>query len=163
MDFYNSTFSVNLNGAHHWWNDADSFVDDTGFPFRDTVRLLSYEPERKIFHIERPDATTNYDSDTDEFRWIDSNLDALLELITAKMAANVQVITMAMVRQGNLYVTDWVLQRHTEEELLGITPSMSREKLLEVMRYRQALRDLSETYALDTPAERVSWPVSPVG
>jgi len=30
------------------------------------------------------------------------------------------------------------------------------------MRYRQALRDLSKSYALATPADRVSWPVSPL-
>jgi len=163
IDFYNSSFSIKINDVHHWWNDAESFITDTGFPFKDTVRIFSYEPERKIFHIERPDATTNYGNDADEFRWFDDNLATLTDLISTKMAENTQVVTMAMIRQGNLYVTDWVLQRHTEEELLGLPPTMAREKLLEVMRYRQALRDLSKSYALDTPADRVSWPVSPMG
>lgn len=162
LDFYNSTFSIKINNVHHWWGDADTFVEETGFPFRDTVRILSYEPERKICHIERPDAVVVYSSIADEFQWFEANLDALTAVVSAKMAENVQVITMAMIRQGNLYVTDWVLQRHTEEELLGATPTLTREKLLEVMRYRQALRDLSKSYAPETPADRVSWPMNPL-
>jgi len=165
LDFYNSSFSIKINNKQHWWNNADVFVTETGFPFRDTVRIVSYEPERKIFHIERPDASFTQDSNAVEFSWINNNLNALAAIVSDKMekTAQAQTITMAMIRQGNLYATDWVLQRHTEEELLGIPTTMNKEKLLEVMRYRQALRNLSESYALATPADRVSWPVSPLG
>jgi hypothetical protein len=41
--------------------------------------------------------------------------------------------------------TQWIIERHNDEVLLGKTPSITQEQLTEVLEYRQALRELDYT------------------
>jgi hypothetical protein len=162
LDFYNSSFSIRNNTISHLWNDPASFVTDTGFPFSDSVGLLSYEPDRNIFLIERPGGLTDSGLDLQEMQWIQNNLTTLTEVTATRMAENTFIFTMEMKRVGLLVESDWVFQRHQEEELLGLPKTFSQEKLIEVLEYRQQLRDLANTYTTSTPADDVIWPASPL-
>lgn len=52
--------------------------------------------------------------------------------------------------------TQWIIDRHNDEVLLGKTPSITQEQLTEVLTYRQALRELDYTDPLV-----VTWPTAP--
>ena len=69
---------------------------------------------------------------------------------------------MASTRLLKLFETDWISQRHTEQKTLGISTTISDAEYLLLLEYRQQLRDLSNTYNVDTPANEVTWPDSPL-
>ena len=67
-------------------------------------------------------------------------------------------ITVSGMIVAKLYETDWVLQRHQEEQLLGIPTTLTQEQLNAVLTYRQALRDMDPTQSVETAV----WPVNPL-
>jgi hypothetical protein len=56
-------------------------------------------------------------------------------------------------------MTDWVLIRKQEEDLLNLPNTMSAEKFAEVLVYRQALRDITKRW---TAINSVVWPTNPL-
>ena len=151
-------------GEHEaFWHDPNTFITETGWPFSlDNSGIVACETERNIFHVERPGGNMVPGRDSEEIIWLENHIDKFLELAAQQRLLHNPVVTMAMVREGNLFVTDWVLQRHQEETLLSIPHTVSEEHLMAVLQYRQQLRDLTTVYPADTAADAVVWPTNPL-
>lgn len=162
MDFYNQNFSIKIKENHGYWNNADDFITSTNFPFEETVRILSFEPDRNIFHIERPGGLNENGESSIEIAWLKNNLTALAEAATARSKKTEFVITMEMERDSRLSGCDWVVLRHNEESILGMPKSLTSDQIKDVLNYRQQLRDMTKTYDPMTPTKEVSWPLYPL-
>jgi hypothetical protein len=46
--------------------------------------------------------------------------------------------------------------------MLNIATTLTDEKYAELLAYRQQLRDLTNTFPKNTPAQQVTWPVNPI-
>lgn len=161
VDFYNSSFYIKIGTTEYLWSDSDSFVTDTSFPFREAVRSLSYEPDRNLFIVELINNEVHSGTENNVIQWVTDNLVALETCINSKQVPD-PVITVEMIRAQKLIETDWIIQRHQEETLLGITNTLSASQFMDVLLYRQALRDITDTYARDLPEDQAVWPVNPL-
>lgn len=161
LDFYHSNFYVKLGPAEYLWEDADTFITDTNFPFKDLVRLVSYEPDRNLFLVELLTNEVHSGNNNNVMQWITDNLVALKACVNSKPKEEF-TITVEIARAQKLFDTDWVLQRHQEETLLGITNTLTPEIVMSIMLYRQELRDITNTYAKDLPEDQAVWPVNPL-
>jgi len=56
--------------------------------------------------------------------------------------------------------TDYIMQRHTNEEALGLSTTLNSEQYVNWLQYRQALRDFPSTYS-PTTIESIEWPTKP--
>ena len=161
LDFYNSAFTIVADSKTFHWHNASDFLATTMFPYADTTRLLSYEPDRDLYIIEHNDNTKTEGKDQPEFKWIEDNFTHMVEVAKNLKDASTPIITMDDIRNSKLRESDWVMQRYQEETLLGIPHTLTTEQLTAVLQYRQALRDLSLTIDKDTPASEVTWPAAP--
>jgi hypothetical protein len=161
IDTYNNAASCRLNNTEVAFPSASDFITAIGFPFQ--VGLLSWEPVRCHWVVEKPGTppTIEGGSNLPEIVWIDDNLERIRAYSNQIIASRPQPrdITVADIRNNVLQTTDWVLQRHQEEQLLNLPPSLSDEKFQEFLTYRQALRDMTKTYTSLTTAV---WPVNPL-
>lgn len=160
LDFYNKSFYVQKNNDSYLWPSENDFRMDTSYPFEDTV-LLSYELERNLFVVERLYGVNEVGQDSPEIKWITDNLSSIIETAIQRSIESIPVITVDMVRKQKLFETDWILQRKQEHDLLGIPSDISNQYLVNILTYRQALRDITKTYAADSPAEVAIWPEHP--
>lgn len=162
LDFYNNSYFVRSGNIQYAWFSLENFIADTSFPHADGLMMVSYEPGRNIYVVERENQVYEYGTEVTEIQWIDANFATVLELGRVKQLAETPVLTMEMVRQAKLFDTDWVVQRHQEETLLNIAHTLTNEQYMAVLTYKQQLRDLTDTYPRDTPNENVVWPVDPL-
>lgn len=162
LDFYNNSYFVRSGDIQYAWFSLSDFVTDSSFPYANGLMMVSYEPGRDIYVVERENQVYEYGTEVTEMQWITSNFDAILEKGRVKQLAEKPVLTMDMVRQGKLFESDWLVQRHQEETLLEIAHKLTEEQYMAVLTYRQQLRDLTNTYTKDTPSSNVTWPVSPI-
>jgi len=161
IDTYNDTASCRLNGITCSFSSATEFITAIGFPFQ--VGLLNWEPTRSHWIIERlgTPPTVVSGSTLVEMIWLDDNKSAITEYCRQyhEKLPKPYEVTLRDVRDGTLYMTDWVLQRRQEEQLLNLPLTLTQEKFQEVLMYRQALRDMTQTY---TSLSTVVWPVNPL-
>jgi hypothetical protein len=61
-------------------------------------------------------------------------------------------------RQSSLSVTEWLVTRHRDEQELGRGTTLKALQYLELLEYRQALRDWPDTGDFPTPVSRPSAP-----
>jgi len=61
-----------------------------------------------------------------------------------------------------LYDTDWLVQRHQEEQLRGVLTTLNPQEFSNLLNYKQQLRDLTDQYPLNTPVDQVTWPINPI-
>jgi hypothetical protein len=163
LDFFNRSLFFKQGEREAFWHDPNTFITETSWPFAlENSGIVVCETERNIFHVERPGGVMIPGRDSDEIIWLEANIDKFLELADSHKLAHNPPVTLAMVREGNLFVTDWVLQRHQEETLLGIPHSITEEKLIEVLQYRQQLRDLTLSYPVNIDVNEVNWPTNPL-
>lgn len=162
LDFYNSTFYIKFDEAEYIWNDTSKFIWDTNYPYKNVVRLVSYEPERNIYSIERPGGEVASGSDLEEIHWFEDNKQRLIPIITKLMQDSIQIPTMQDTRYDLLYQTDWLVQRHQEQLALNMDTTLTAENFTRLLHYRQLLRELSDKYPLDTPTNKVTWPKNPL-
>jgi hypothetical protein len=67
-----------------------------------------------------------------------------------------------MQRTQLLYMSDWMMTRHNDELLMGVTPSLTPTNLSAVLAYRQALRDLPTADGFpECSLPLLTWPTSP--
>ena len=164
LDFYNNNFSCKINGNLYVFLSAQSFIEKTNFPFADTLRLSAYEPERNIFNVEDVGGIGKSGPDLPEMVWFENNL-ANIESAAIRDASERAVIfppfvpTIRTERNQKLFMTDWVLTRWQEETTINVPHSMTEEKFAEVLMYRQALRNITNTY---TSLDDVVWPTNPL-
>ena len=161
LDFQHNSHFIRRNDFSYLWSSEPNFIADSNFPFVDTTVRVSYEPERNLFVVERLGGVTETGDGLPEIQWAKDNFDSLLSAATSRDHSERFVVTLAMERAQLLFDTDWVLQRKQEQDLLGLPNTMSDEQFNTVLVYRQALRDLTNTYSADTPATEVVWPVKP--
>lgn len=140
------------------------FLDKVSVPF-DTGKLfqVSYEPTRNIFAVERQGIVST-DPDSEELVWIRNNL---AEIVT--------VISDDEKRKNDLYAdgyrhhlmlsSDWPVLRHREEVDLGIPTTLSEEEFLDLLSYRQTLRDMTGLKNNDgsykLKSDVANWPTPP--
>lgn len=161
LDFYNSHFYIKFENKEHYWDDLSKFIADTGYPYN-TTRLLSYEPERNIYNVERVGIQMVVGQELEEIRWLVENKQRLIPILEQFMQATIPVITLEMTRIQKLADLDWVVQRHQEQLALNIPTTLTTEQYIAVLNYKQQLRDLTNTYSKDTPTEQVVWPTNPL-
>jgi len=161
LDFYHSSFYVKVGTTEHVWTDPDIFVADTEFPYRDLVRSVSFEPTRNLYITEYVSNEIVSGDNNEVMFWIANNLNILEEKALSYVTA-VAKITVEMVRFEKLVTTDWIIQRHQEETLLGIPNTLTNEEFIAILTYRQELRDLTDTYAKDLSHDQAVWPVYPL-
>ena len=52
IDFYNGTVSCRFNSTNYLFSASSVFIEHTNFPYTETVRKISYEPDRNIYIVE---------------------------------------------------------------------------------------------------------------
>lgn len=159
IDLHNGNVSGRINDVEFLFSSSQVFLDTTGYPYGETSRLISYEPERDIFFVERQgrEIVTGYD--LPEIQWIQNNLSLIEQAAITDTANHTFVPTLRDQRNAMLYATDWVLTRWQEETTINVPHSMTEQKFAEVLAYRQALRDITNTY---TSLDDVVWPTNPL-
>lgn len=161
LDFYNLNFYIKCGNYSYTWNSAQDFVSTVQYPFTDT-KLLSIEPHRDIYHVQRADNTFEAVIDSAEIAWFlnqETDLEYILQMLPAQ---DTPVITGLVQRAQYLYDTDWLVQRHQEQILAGVTTTLSQPQIIDLLNYKQELRDLTQHYDLTQPAENISWPYNPI-
>jgi len=74
IDFYNDRVSCKLGGVTYLFSSAQAFVDLTGYPYAETVRVASYEPLRNIYVVEYAGGVTAQGGDLPEMLWLGANI-----------------------------------------------------------------------------------------
>ena len=162
IDFYNDSITCKINGITYVFSSENSFLEKTNFSFTETTRILSYEPERNIFVVERTNGEMFSGFDLPEIQWIANNLTLIEQSAIADLASqpSMYVPTLRNQRDALLFATDWVLTRWQEETTINVPHSMTEQKFADVLMYRQALRDITNVY---TSLDDVVWPTNPLG
>jgi hypothetical protein len=161
IDFYNNNITCKINDNTYVFSSENSFFQKTNFPFAETTRILSYEPERNIFVVERTNGEMFSGFDLPEMQWIANNLTLIEQSAIADLANQpaVYVPTLRDQRDALLFATDWVLTRWQEETTINVAHSITEQKFADVLMYRQALRDITNLY---TSLDDVVWPTNPL-
>ena len=161
IDTYNNTASCRLGDKEIAFPSANDFITALQFPFE--IGLLNWEPLRCHWIVEIPGSppTIKGGSSLPEMVWIDDNLERIRAYMLQLLSQQPQPreVTVADIRNNMLQRTDWILQRQQEEQLLNLPLTLTQEKFQEVLVYRQALRDITQTY---TSLITVVWPVNPL-
>ena len=166
LDYYNENFSCRINGNSYVFSSVERF-NSIGCPFSDTVKMLSYEPDRNLYVIEYDNGNVTNSQDSSEFEWIQNNLNRIEEVAIIDKNLSHPKIAAADQRMILLFNTDYVLQRHQEETTLNITHTLTEQQLNDVLVYRQALRDLNvhglaEGTTRTKTIDDVTWPTNPL-
>lgn len=162
LDFQHNSHFIRKNDFSYLWSSEANFLNDSNYPFFETTVRISYEPERNFFVVERLGGINETGEELLEIQWVKDNFDSLLSIARSREESERFVTTLTMERFQRLFDTDWVLQRKQEQDLMGLPNTMSEEQFNAVLSYRQALRDLTNSYSADTPATEVVWPVNPL-
>lgn len=162
LDFYNSHFYIRIENKEHYWDNSTKFISDTSYPYSSTTRLLSYEPNRNIYHVERVNAEMGIGKELDEIKWFTDNKQRLIPILEQLIQATIPIITIEMTRAEKLAETDWLVQRHQEQLLQSISTTLTSTQFTDLLNYKQQLRDLTNTYSKTTPTDQVIWPTNPL-
>jgi hypothetical protein len=162
LDFFNNSYYVRSGSIEHAWYNKELFIEDTGFPFEDGVISLSYEPGRNLYAVEKESQGVLGGLDTPEMQWVDTNFQAILEKGRLRREFETPIITVEMMRDTKLLETDWVLQRHQEETLMGVATTLTTEELTGFLSYRQELRNITNLFERTMTWEKATWPVNPL-
>jgi hypothetical protein len=162
LDFYNSHFFIKFDNLEYYWSNAEKFIANTAYPYASSVGLLSYEPNRNIYHLERQGGAFERGPELVEIQWFEDNKATLVPIIQGLIQAAIPIVTLEMRRAQLLGETDWLVQRHQEQFTLTIPTTLSEEQYIALLTYKQQLRDLTKVYSKDTPMNSVVWPTNPI-
>jgi len=166
LDFYNENLSCRINGNSYLFSSVERFTS-IGWPFSDTVKIISYEPDRRLYVVEDSNGNVTNDPNSSEIQWIQNNLNTIEQVALIDKELNNPKISAADQRMILLFNTDYILQRYQEETALNITHTLSDEQFNNVLVYRQALRDinvhgLAEGTTRTKTIDDVTWPANPL-
>lgn len=161
LDFYNHHYFVRVHNKEYYTTDQNKFAEDMGYALDARIGALSYEPSRNIYHIEYRDGTQQSGSELPEFEWFVDNFTAMHSKILEAEQRDAFVVTIEMQRAQLLYETDWLVQRHQEQLLRGSATTLEENNFRALLDYKQELRDLTQQYSKEQPAETISWPQKP--
>lgn len=162
LDFFNNSYFVRSGSIEHAWYTKELFIQDTGFPFEDGLIGLSYEPGRALYTVSKENKEIVNGLDNPEMEWVDTNFQMILEKGRLRREIETPVFTVEMMRDSKLLETDWILQRHQEEILMGVATTLSTEELNALLSYRQELRNITTLFDRTIPWEQATWPVNPL-
>lgn len=159
LDFYNDNFYIQAGDFSHLWATRENFVN-TGFPYGETVGLLTYEPLRNLYSLEYIGGEPK-SGRGEEIRWIEENFDRLVE--NARQEAHLlenPVLSIRQTREIKLHETDWMVTRHQEELLSGSPTTLSEDQFDRLSSWRRWLRDIPLEYPdvdLDSASSSIAW------
>lgn len=159
IDFYNDSFYIADGDFDHLWTVKDNFLN-TGFPYKDNVGMINYEPMRNFFSVEYLGGQTLHHR-TEEIEWIENNFDLLLQSARdEKDLSQNPSLTIRQLREIKLYDTDWMVVRHQEELICGEPTTLSELQFEALASYRRWLRDIPLTYPdvdMDLNSNNILW------
>ena len=161
LDFYNDHYFIRVGNKEYYTSDQNKLAEDMGYTLDPRIGALSYEPQRNIYNIEYRDGTQQSGSELPEFEWFVDNFTVLHSKITEAEQRDAFVVTIEMQRAQLLYETDWLVQRHQEQVLRGSTITLDENQIRALLDYKQELRDLTQHYSKEQPAETIAWPQKP--
>lgn len=153
LNLYTNSLVVQFGSVIHLAHDPAAFLEEVGFDFPST-RMFDYEVERGIAIVERIGGEREIGTESPEAVWFIDNIDLIRS--TAQQEADSRhqeplAPTWDMLRSMALASTDWVVQRHNEQLLIDSPTTLSQEQFVELLKYRQMLRDLPREQAIPTP------------
>lgn len=159
LDFYNDSFFIQSDSFSHLWATRENFLN-TGFPYQDTVRLLSYEPLRNLYAVEYLGGVSKAGK-SDEIQWIEEHFDQLVVHAGQEKDTVEQIIlSIRQMREIKLYETDWMVMRHNEELLASSPTTLSESQFDSLASWRRWLRDIPVEHSevdLDGPHTAIHW------
>ena len=160
LDYENENFSARIDNDEHVFSSVEAFFTLTKFPYKTGISAISLEPSRNIYTVVYTDGKQTHTEHSDEIQWLLKNWNKIKEAINEDAANTVyNVWTLADERNMRLNSTDWLVSRHNEEKLLGITTTLGESKFTQLLTYRQQLRDITNQY---TTLDDVVWPINPL-
>lgn len=151
-DHYNDNAVVKTDVCEVLFANARAFCDAVGFNF-DDARIISYEPERNFFCVERVGGSIVGGNDVAEIVWITENATTIERIANEEYQSQQLALqpSLADTRRAELSATDWLVIRHRDQVDIGTTTTLSAQQYTELLTYRQALRDAGDA-ALLPPA-----------
>lgn len=159
LDRYNKTVFIKTEKVSHVFNSVEEFETLTQFPFP-FIKIISYEPERNIFAVERAKGVTEFGEDVPEIVWCKNN-EALLEQKAQEEFDSLPTNsppTIRDVRDTLLHLSDWAVLRHMDEKESGGATTLTPQQYEELRVYRQNLRNIPTVY---DSLDNVIWPQKP--
>ena len=155
LDRTSNSAYININGVNHLFSSYDNFKNLTGYSF-DAI-LVSYEPERNIFIVERPGGVVVSGKNLEEILWVEHNKQ---NIIQAAKDDGYGVLplgpTLSQIRDQKLYDTDWLVTRHRDQIESNSSTTLDNVQYQKLLNYRQQLRDITLTYK---NVDDVVWPI----
>jgi len=159
LDFYDDVFYIKAVDFTHNWATRGNFLN-TGFPYSESVALLTYEPMRNNYSVEYIGGQT-VSGRVEEIVWIEQNLDQLIAHAKEEKQALANVVpTIRQMRKQKLDETDWMVQRHQEELLSGNPVTLDEEQFQVLLGWRQWMREIPDNYPgidLDGASTALIW------
>jgi hypothetical protein len=156
LDFMNSSAFISLNGITYLFKSTDTFKNLTKYPFDNTI-LLSYEPDRNLFAVERKNGDIQFGDNSSEILWCEDNIDIIVNAAyQEKLDVSVPGPSFKDIRNSKLSDTDWMVIRHKDQKDLNLDTTLSNQQYLTLLNYRQQLRDITSLYS---SLDNVVWPL----
>jgi hypothetical protein len=159
LDRYNKTVFVQTEKVSHVFSSIEEFERLTEFPFP-FIKIISYEPERNIFVIERAKGVAEFGEDVPEIVWCKQNEELLEQKAVEEFNSLPEHLPPSIrdVRNTLLHLSDWAVLRHIDEKESGGVTTLTAKQYEELRVYRQNLRNIPTVYdSLDA----VIWPEKP--
>lgn len=137
----------------------EKFAEKYSPPFSvDNVYSINVEPTKNHYSIVMEDGSSSNSPELSlEINWIKANWDNFCESFHELEAPD--PLPISTKKLDLLYETDWLVQRHQEQTLLGVVPSITAQQFEELLAYRQAIRDIPSSEA---PETAITWPSLPI-
>lgn len=143
IDVHCSKVDVVIDDVECVFDSVQQFAEETGFNFPTAMKVF-FEPERNIFIVEREMGRCESGSDLPESVWLTDNLQLIKQAAERVNTSRVPPYDWRIDRMNRLGFTDWLIIRHTEQSHVGSQTTLSAEQYVELLMYRQALRDLTD-------------------
>jgi hypothetical protein len=161
--------STNMISFHYgdkqggmFWSE---FLEKVAVPF-DTENLfqVSYEPTRNFFAVEKVGGLAFNDPNSEELVWIRDNIEDIVRVVYEHEAKRNEEPA-EIYRHHLLLSSDWPVLRHREQVDLALPRDLSDQEFLDLLNYRQTLRDMTGLKNSDgshkLKSDVANWPTPP--